>query len=561
MDLMDAHGGSFETHKAEGEKLYRQGEYKKSLESFSTALVLKYDDKNCLVARSKCFLQLGEAEKALIDAEAALKLEKKFTKGLYQKAEALYAMGDFEFALVFYHRGHKLRPELEEFRLGIQKAQEAIDNCVGSPEKIKLETTGDLSFFNTQEPKPKVKTQPSSPVRTSRKVSLRETSSTLRRTKKGAVAEKTVKQLLGELYSDKSYLERLLNDEDISAASACNEQIRGLIHGCLDYLESRAEFWRCQKPLYAREREKLEAKEGKGKGPETTKFILQALEDIDRVQSEGNYEESLTRARQVLTSSRNWSESDVHNKHEIVGSLHNFMGVAYLELGRYDRALKDHQMDYDIAVKHGLPDSKSRALDNIGRCYAKMGQFSKAIASWQEKEGMCKSAMEKTWVTHEIGRCYLELANYEKSYKYGKESYEAAIEAADEVWQLNTSVLLAQSQAKLGDLESAASTFERSLRHAENCDDAAATVAIGKALAEIRNRLDAKAAAAATAAPAAAAEPSTAEESTEGEAGAGAEESTLQQGESQETVDASADEYGATDDDEEEDEEEEEDTA
>lgn len=34
-------------------------------------------------------------------------------------------------SLVFYHRGHKLRPELQEFRLGIQKAQEAIDNSVG----------------------------------------------------------------------------------------------------------------------------------------------------------------------------------------------------------------------------------------------------------------------------------------------------------------------------------------------------------------------------------------------------------------------------------------------
>lgn len=53
-------------------------------------------------------------------------------QGLYQKAETLYTMGDFEFALVFYHRGHKLRPELQKFRLGIQKAQEAIDNCVGS---------------------------------------------------------------------------------------------------------------------------------------------------------------------------------------------------------------------------------------------------------------------------------------------------------------------------------------------------------------------------------------------------------------------------------------------
>ena len=34
-------------------------------------------------------------------------------------------------ALVFYHRGQKLKPKREEFRLGIQKAQEAIDNSVG----------------------------------------------------------------------------------------------------------------------------------------------------------------------------------------------------------------------------------------------------------------------------------------------------------------------------------------------------------------------------------------------------------------------------------------------
>ena len=32
---------------------------------------------------------------------------------------------------MFYHRGYKLRPELDEFRLGIQKAQEAIDNSIG----------------------------------------------------------------------------------------------------------------------------------------------------------------------------------------------------------------------------------------------------------------------------------------------------------------------------------------------------------------------------------------------------------------------------------------------
>ena len=39
-------------------------------------------------------------------------------------------------ALVYYHRGHKLRPELQEFRLGIQKAQEAIDNSVGCKYRV-----------------------------------------------------------------------------------------------------------------------------------------------------------------------------------------------------------------------------------------------------------------------------------------------------------------------------------------------------------------------------------------------------------------------------------------
>ena len=47
------------------------------------------------------------------------------------KAEALYAVGEFEMALVFYHRGKKLRGDVKEFQLGINKAQEAIDNCVG----------------------------------------------------------------------------------------------------------------------------------------------------------------------------------------------------------------------------------------------------------------------------------------------------------------------------------------------------------------------------------------------------------------------------------------------
>ena len=52
-------------------------------------------------------------------------------QALHQKAETLYIKGNFELALVYFHRGEKLKPDSEEFRLGIQKAQEAIDSAVG----------------------------------------------------------------------------------------------------------------------------------------------------------------------------------------------------------------------------------------------------------------------------------------------------------------------------------------------------------------------------------------------------------------------------------------------
>ena len=65
--------------------------------------------------------------------------------------------------------------------------------------------------------------------------------------------------------------------------------------------------------------------------------------------------------------------------------------------------------------------------------------------SWEEKLPTCKSALERTWLYHEIGRCHLELNEAGEANEYGEKSLEAATDAADELWQLNASVLIAQS--------------------------------------------------------------------------------------------------------------------
>jgi tetratricopeptide (TPR) repeat protein len=86
--------------------------------SYFQAIEMSPNDQGALIARSKCYLQLGEPDKALLDAETALEIDKNSIRAIYQKAEALYYLGKFEHSLMFFHRGLRLRPELNNFRLG-----------------------------------------------------------------------------------------------------------------------------------------------------------------------------------------------------------------------------------------------------------------------------------------------------------------------------------------------------------------------------------------------------------------------------------------------------------
>ena len=177
-------------------------------------------------------------------------------------------------ALVFFHRGKTLRPELDDFRLGIQKASEAIDNAVGSmiyilltdidPRKCKFTPpTGIKLIVSTPPAKsnrmidgkitsgqaditewvcPKAPTQPTY----GRKLN----------TKDSEKSEKRSKQLLGELYADRDYLIKLRQDKGIlniysyiqDFSNNPNANISSLVQDALKYLDTRTEFWRQQKP-------------------------------------------------------------------------------------------------------------------------------------------------------------------------------------------------------------------------------------------------------------------------------------------------------------------------
>jgi len=318
-------GTCFQSIAAEADAHARKGQYDKAVDFYTLALIIhnrnfeddmkegaglavsdqqnqsdaaqdpaKNIDKALLVSRSECYLKLGNTEASLEDANKALKIDPTYCKAIYQKAETLYMMSNFEMALVFFHRGNQLRPELPEFSLGIHKAQEAINNSIGNPKEchivdIKNKVRKSKCKDKTASGKKSAEPSPST-IENDRKSSLGfimnksdtndflskiNGNNSLNKKKDSTDSNKkhnaksgspdgsqyiqsnryTDYQLLGELYIDKQYLIDFANDKSFN--SHPNEEINHIIDEGLKYLKEREDFWRQQNPLYVRKSTKI----------------------------------------------------------------------------------------------------------------------------------------------------------------------------------------------------------------------------------------------------------------------------------------------------------------
>jgi tetratricopeptide (TPR) repeat protein len=285
----------FSTLAAEGDIYAQHGSFTEAIGSYTKALALKSNDKHCLVARSRCHINSGSPELSLRDANESLKVDPTFFKGVFQKAEALYSMGDFENALVFYHRGHGMRPEIEDFRIGISKSREAIENSIGNPKDCKIHVPHHLrkkvgQLMGVVDPAAVVPqqqqqqqqqrvSQQSKPSVQSRNIKSARLSSAAPGLKynrtvgdqiqnnflvKRGIAPPPVStlnssmesKLLGDMFEDKVFLSELIHDKDLLEYP--NDELLRLISDGLKYLHTRTEFWGQQNPLYARTQKRMQ---------------------------------------------------------------------------------------------------------------------------------------------------------------------------------------------------------------------------------------------------------------------------------------------------------------
>ena len=87
---------SCEDHKREGNELFKSGNYKKAINSYTEAI--RHNDNNPIYwsNRAQCYIKLKQFERALSDAEQATLLDNKSDKFKYRLAMAWSGLGDHE---------------------------------------------------------------------------------------------------------------------------------------------------------------------------------------------------------------------------------------------------------------------------------------------------------------------------------------------------------------------------------------------------------------------------------------------------------------------------------
>ncbi|KAJ3254231.1 Tetratricopeptide repeat protein 25 [Boothiomyces macroporosus] len=433
---------SFQSYAAEGDILAKQGNYQKSIEAYTK-------------------LQLGDTQKALQDADTSLTEEVDFFKGVFQKAEALYSQGDFELALVYYHRGNQFRPEVID---------DPTDYKFQPPPGARLvisvptgqnggATTSKQPFLSGVWVSPKQPTQPGQ-------------NSTTTQAQKDPKIGKSAKQLLGELYADQEYLENFVKDKDLN--SNPNSKVKSLVDDALKYLDMRTEFWRQQKPIYARKKEtsKVLTKQINQRNRQS---IIQKAEDhkkrealkkqeMENPKTAGGYKskkipENPIKKQQIKLEEKNFAKNLIETSMQIVNN--------YLSKGDFQTALRKtktlltkiqspefHNVETTTIVTLGKEMNSDewcvRALAEIGKIHVYNRKYKKAIDALEAGVKITPDgSIEKAWLLHDIGQCYLRLKDFTKAKTYGERSVAISDSLNNPRWGLSSRVLIGQASSTI----------------------------------------------------------------------------------------------------------------
>ncbi|KAK1118459.1 hypothetical protein K0M31_015157 [Melipona bicolor] len=320
------------------------------------------------------------------DAQLAWKNNREYAQALHREADQLYRSGDYESALVLYHRAGNLYPRDSSHGAAARRTVATI-SCCNNPAK----------------------------------------------------APRNVSSCSGER------LTIALCPE--TAAITANQRLNkspepASIHQVLAYFDNHKSYWKslpsprvCNAQLA---RTKMTLKQLNSLAETTLKSLETSFES-------GKLPVALKITQELLALSEGFQDP---GRYQI--AAYHYLSLIHVAMGRHDRAVRSASRLIRLSKSTENVAQVCRSLATLGKVHLSFGHLDAAAKAWQHLAKGLRKPIPMAWIRHEIGRCYLETGKYEKAAEMGFDCVDAATKANSSKWTLNGRLLLGQSLAKLG---------------------------------------------------------------------------------------------------------------
>jgi tetratricopeptide (TPR) repeat protein len=191
-----------------------------------------------------------------------------------------------------------------------------------------------------------------------------------------------------------------------------------------------------------------EERGGEGKNKSVDQFL----------ELQGLYRQRAQLYEQVIAGSQR--EQDCHRN-----SL-NCLGICYHSLGQYEKAIASYQQHYDISEEIGNRQGVAISLGNLGTCYYSLGQYEKAIAYIQQYHDISEEIGDQQGVAISLGNLglsYYFLGEYEKAITHYQQYHDISEEIGFQEGVATSLENLGDFYVSLGQYEKGIASYQQSL--------------------------------------------------------------------------------------------------
>ncbi|KZC06270.1 PREDICTED: tetratricopeptide repeat protein 25-like [Dufourea novaeangliae] len=356
-------------------------------------------------------LDLNEVRKAVETAENRARSEQKrndttvakrtnrvYARALHREGDQLYHRGDYESALVLYHRAASSFPRDSSHSVAATRTMATINSC----------------------------NKPSKALR------------------KAVPFARSEERLMASLCPETAAI--LANDKLKKSPDHAS------VVEALSYFEDHKSFWKCpptprpSNPKLAQTRAMLR---------QMSNVADQYLRDLESTFNSGRMTISMKVAQELLMVSGALEDP---SRYQI--AAYHYLSLIHVALKRHDRAVSNVSRLIRLSKSTGNVVQICRSFVTLGKVHLSFGHLNAAARAWKHLAGDLKEPIPVAWIRHEIGRCYSEAGKHVEAMEMAIKCVEAAIEARSTKWLLHGKLLLGQSLARLGRLTDASTELQ-----------------------------------------------------------------------------------------------------